>query len=64
MDDLGDAIGGLIGGLFEILFEAFGGLIGEAIIPLFQLWFSSVWSFLTGSSILGAIGYGVFLLVH
>lgn len=60
MDDLGD----IFGGLFELVFEFFGSIIGEAIIPLFQLWFSSVWSFLTGSGILGAIGYGIYLLVR
>jgi hypothetical protein len=59
-----DFFGDVVGGLFEGIIDLFGGLIAEIIAPLFQLWFSSVWSFLTGSGILGALGYGLFLLLH
>jgi hypothetical protein len=64
VDDLGEVIGGLFVGIFELFGELLGGLLGEVLAPLFQLWFSSVWSFITGSSFLGAIGYGIYLLVH
>ena len=54
-----DFLGELFGGIFEL----FGELIAHCIVPVFQLWFSSVWSFLTGSGIFGAIGYAIYYAV-